>query len=72
METPVKPVKKSSAALEKMMGILTAVFFGGVLLYAFLPEGPVRGSTIAVFSCGTYMLLYRWLFPPKASIKKPD
>jgi hypothetical protein len=50
-----RAVKKSSLSQEKIMVGLSACFFGGILLYTFIPEGPLRGSIIGVLSC---LMLY--------------
>lgn len=54
------PKKKVRRVEEKCMLVLTLTFIGGVLLYTFLPEGPVRVSTIGLFSCVMVFLLYRF------------
>jgi hypothetical protein len=64
---PAKPVnppaktKKNSLDIQlKCMGILTLGFFGGVLLYTFIPEGPVRGMCMAGFTCVITYALFKF------------
>ncbi len=42
------------------MGILTLGFFGGIILYTVLPEGPVRSLAIGSFGILITYLLYRF------------
>jgi predicted lipid-binding transport protein (Tim44 family) len=56
-----RPVAPSTAKVqERMMGILTLAFFGGILLYTFMPEGTLRFMAIAAFSLGIIWLLRRF------------
>jgi hypothetical protein len=57
MDTP----KRKMNPQLKIMGMLTVLFFGGVLMYTLLPEGPVRGMATAVFSIVTIYSMFKGL-----------
>jgi hypothetical protein len=59
-EKQAPPTRKPRRVEERCMAILTLGFLGGVLLYTFLPEGIVRVSAIAGFSCLMTFLLFRF------------
>ena len=55
----VSPPKKKHVQ-EKIMVMLTVIFVGGVVLYAVLPEGPVRSMSICLFALLMTYLLFRF------------
>lgn len=57
-EQPPKP-RRARVSQEKIMVLLTLVFFAGVLAYTFLPEGPVRVAGITLVSLGVVWVLYK-------------
>lgn len=54
--------KKKRYTTEICMALLTAGFFGGVLLFTIVPEeaGPLRGMAMALYTCTIVYLLYRF------------
>jgi hypothetical protein len=57
MEAPKRTVNPQL----KIMGMLTLLFFGGIIMYTVLPEGPVRGMATAVFSIVTIYSMFKGL-----------
>lgn len=52
---PPKPAR----IMEKLMLLLTLFFFGGVAMYTFLPDGPVRGIGMGLFSTGIFCMMFK-------------
>jgi hypothetical protein len=44
--------KGKKLSQERIMVMLSVVFFGGVLLFTITPEGPIRGLLTGFYSLG--------------------
>jgi hypothetical protein len=50
-----KPLKRKLNPQVKIMGWLSLCFFGGVVAFTLLPEGPIRGIAMSAL-CGLMLL----------------
>jgi hypothetical protein len=55
---PTVPGKKMNPQL-KIMGWMALLFFGGIILYSILPEGPVRGMTVGIITVLSILCLFK-------------
>jgi hypothetical protein len=58
--TPDKPKVQHDTRQLKLMGALSLMFLGGILLYAFVPEGSLRGTGMGLYSVLMLVILFRY------------